>query len=106
MLRKDAAFRWELAQIEQNGPDFREKALEEIQGTAMAGGEGGEIGLGGLGGGGGPSALPSPSPGGGGSGGGGNESLPEFGNPPPEGTEGGPPAEGANEEELQTPPAA
>jgi hypothetical protein len=111
MLRKDAAFRWELAQIEQNGPDFREKALEEIQGTAMAGGEGGEIGLGGLGGGGGPPGLPSAGAGGGGgggAGGGGPESLPDFGTPPPAGTEGGPPAEGGAEaeggEEGPTPP--
>lgn len=101
MLRKDAAFRWELAQIEQNGPDFREKALEEIQGTAMAGGEGGDIGLGGLGGGGGPPSLPTPSAGGGGGGGGGpggGESLPDFGSPPAAGSEGGPPAEGGEEE--------
>lgn len=110
MLRKDAAFRWELAQIEQNGPDFREKALEEIQGTAMAGGEGGEIGLGGLGGGGGPPSLPTPSPsgGGGGAGGAGAEPLPEFGTPPPAGSEGGPPAEGGESggEEAPTPPEA
>lgn len=110
MLRKDAAFRWELAQIEQNGPDFREKALEEIQGTAMAGGEGGEIGLGGLGGGGGPPSLPTPSPsgGGGGVGGAGAEPLPEFGTPPPAGSEGGPPAEGGESggEEAPTPPEA
>lgn len=97
MLRKDAAFRWELAQIEQNGPDFREKALEEIQGTAMAGGEGGDIGLGGIGGGG-PPALP------GGGGGGGGESLPEFG-APPKGGEGAPPsAEGGNESEGENSP--
>lgn len=108
MLRKDAAFRWELAQIEQNGPDFREKALEEIQGTAMAGGEGGDIGLGGLGGGGGPPSLPTPSAGGSGGGGGGpggGESLPNFGSPPPAGSEGGPPAEGG-EEEASPPPEA
>lgn len=107
MLRKDAAFRWELAQIEQNGPDFREKALEEIQGTAMAGGAGGDIGLGGLGGGGGPPSLPTPSAGGGGGGGagpGGGESLPDFGSPPAAGSEGGPPA--AEGEEEAPPPEA
>jgi hypothetical protein len=109
MLRKDAAFRWELAQIEQNGPDFREKALEEIQGTAMAGGEGGDIGLGGLGGGGGgggggPSPLPSPSGSGGGGGGGGkSESLPDFGTPPPPGAEGGPPEAGEAQAENEEP---
>lgn len=108
MLRKDAAFRWELAQIEQNGPDFREKALEEIQGTAMAGGEGGDIGLGGLGGGGGPPSLPTPSAGGGGGGGagpGGGESLPDFGSPPAAGSEGGPPAAEGGEEEAPPPEA-
>jgi hypothetical protein len=106
MLRKDAGFRWELAQIEQNGPDFREKALEEIQGTAMAGGEGGDIGLGGLGGGGGPPSLPSPSSGGGGAGGGGgggSESLPDFGTPPPAGAEGGPPEAGGAQAESEEP---
>jgi hypothetical protein len=113
MLRKDAAFRWELAQIEQNGPDFREKALEEIQGTAMAGGAGGDIGLGGLGGGGGPPSLPSPSGGdsggGGDGGGGGAEPLPDFGSPLPAGSEGGPSAPeagGGEEEEASTPPEA
>lgn len=108
MLRKDAAFRWELAQIEQNGPDFREKALEEIQGTAMAGGAGGDIGLGGLGGGGGPPSLPTPSAGGGGGGGagpGGGESLPDFGSPPAAGSEGGPPAAEGGEEEAPPPEA-
>lgn len=60
MLRKDAAFRWELQQIEQNGPDFREKALEELQSTMDSGGLGGAE-LAGMSGGGGPS-LPSPGP--------------------------------------------
>jgi hypothetical protein len=102
MLRRDAAFRWELAQIEQNGPDFREKALEEMQGTTMAGGETGDIGLGGLGGGGGgPSALPTP----GGGGGGGGSGAPDFGAPPPPGTEGAPPEENAPPEESPASPA-
>jgi hypothetical protein len=60
MLRKDAAFRWELAQIEQNGPDFREKALEELQNTMDSGGFGGAELAGMSGGGAGPS-LPTPS---------------------------------------------
>ncbi len=69
--RKDAALRWELSQIEQNGPNFREKALEELQ-SAM-GGEGLEN-LGGLGGGGGGAGgLPT------GGAGGGDTNLPEFG---------------------------
>jgi hypothetical protein len=72
-LLKDAAFRWELSQIEQNGPDFREKALEEIQAATEGGG--GDLGIGAMGspsgGGGGPS-LPSPS-------GGSDTNLPEFG---------------------------
>jgi len=77
-LLKDSAFRWELAQIEQNGPDFREKALEEMQ---AATGEGGGMpeGIGAMGspgGGGGPS-LPSPGGGGGAS----DTSLPSFGKP-------------------------
>jgi len=67
LMQKDAAFRWELAQIETSGPDFREKALNEMQG-AMEGGEGFD-GLGGAGGG-----LPP--------GAGGDNTLPEFGAPP------------------------
>lgn len=99
MLRKDAAFRWELAQIEQNGPDFREKALEELQGTMAAGGMGDMGGAGGESGGAGPS-LPSMDMGGGGGGGGGGGAAPEikgaevpdFGPPPPgEGAESNPP---------------
>jgi hypothetical protein len=93
-LRKDAAFRWEMGQIEQNGPDFREKALEELQGTMDAGGLGSDMGggmpSGGGGGGGGPS-LPSPdtaAPSGSGAGIEGT-SVPEFGTPPPEASEGG-----------------
>lgn len=86
-LRKDAAFRWELSQIEQNGPDFREKALEELQGTMDAGGLGSDMGGGmpGGGGGGGPS-LPSPTPDSGAPEGASSgiegTSVPEFGSPP------------------------
>ena len=73
-LRRGAALRWELAQIEQNGPDFREKALKEMEGTM--GGEEDFTGLPGMDGGGG-GGLPS-----------GDEGLPAFGNAP-EGAEGG-----------------
>lgn len=80
-LIRDAAFRWEMAQVEQNGPDFREKALEEMQNATA--GEGGMEGLGSLGGGGGGGgggpSLPSPD-----GGGGSDTDLPEFG-PPVEG---------------------
>ena len=87
MLKKDAAFRWELLQIEQNGPDFREKALEELQGTMEAGGgldAGGGIG------GRSPVSLP-PSSGGDDSMGGDmpDASLPEFGDAPEGGDESG-----------------
>jgi len=71
-LVKDAAFRWQLSQIEQNGPDFREKALEEIQ--AATGGEGMPEGIGSMGSpgsGGGSSPLPKPS----------DTNLPSFGEP-------------------------
>ncbi len=73
LMIKDAAFRWQLAQIEANGPDFREKALAEMQSTMEGGGDMGGA-LGALGGGGG---LPT-----GGGGGGDDTSLPEFGAPP------------------------
>lgn len=107
LLRKDAAFRWELAQIENNGPDFREKALEELQGTMEAGAigaGGGGGGGGGLGGMGGPSL---PTPGAGGEGGpapdlgSSDTNLPEFG-PPAPGTTGeeAPTPEGGNEGEA------
>lgn len=89
MLKRDAAFRWDLAQIEQNGPDFREKALEELQGTVEAeGGLGAANAIGGMGSGGGPS-LPSPSNDLGGDVGGDasapsidDTSVPDFGEPP------------------------
>jgi len=67
LMQKDAAFRWELAQIEANGPDFREKALQEMRDTM----DGVGMGLDSMGGGGG---LPS--------GGGDDTSLPDFGSPP------------------------
>jgi hypothetical protein len=107
LLRKDAAFRWELAQIEQNGPDFREKALEELQGTMETGALGAEGGGGGLGGMGGPS-LPTPSAGGaGGADGGGPDlgspdtNLPAFG-PPAPGTTGDAPQGGGEPAPDQT----
>lgn len=73
--RKDAALRWELAQIEQSGPHFREimkQEMAQLQGDigGMGGDMGGELG-GDLGGG---SDL-----GGGGLGGGSDTDLPEFG---------------------------
>ena len=67
MLRKTAALRWELANIEANGPDFREKALEEAE-SAMSGDD--ITGLGDMGGGGG--SLPDAS----------DTDLPDFGAPP------------------------
>jgi len=87
-LRKDAAFRWELGQIEQNGPDFREKALEELQGTMDAGGLGSDMGGG----------MPS-----GGGGGGGGPSLPQPDSSSPSAPEGG--IEGTSVPEFGTPPA-
>jgi hypothetical protein len=108
MLRKDAAFRWELGQIETNGPDFREKAMEEMDATAEAGGAG-DMG-GGMGGSSSPS-LPASTPGGGGgggSGGGSDTSLPDFGTPP-EGTgpeSGGESNAGEGNESPTPPPSA
>ena len=91
LLRKDAAFRWELSQIENNGPDFREKALEELQGTMETGALGAEGGaLGGMGGGGGPS-LPSPS--------GGGDASPDLGSPDTNLPAFGPPAPGTTGED-------
>ncbi len=94
MLRKTAALRWELANIEANGPDFREKALEEAE-AAMSGediaGLGGDMGGGG--------SLPGAS----------DTDLPDFGAPPEGGAEGGaPPAapEGAPQGGGDLPPAA
>jgi hypothetical protein len=79
-LRSDAALRWELGQIENTGPNFRE------QQAAAAGLGGGEA---------------APAPTGGGGGGGGGSEIPEFGGSAPvgseEGTAGGetPPPAGA-----------
>lgn len=101
-LLKDAAFRWELAQIEQNGPDFREKALEEMQ---AATGEGGAMpeGIGAMGppssgGGAGPS-LPSPGKS--------DTSLPSFGKPLDDGgTDSGEDNSGESDEgDLPKPPS-
>lgn len=80
LMQKDAAFRWELAQIEANGPDFREKALAEASG-AMTGDEFG-------GGGGGMPGMGGPG-----------ESLPDFGAPLDSGgeAEAGGNAEGADQ---------
>ena len=76
-LRKDASLSWELQQIINNGPDFRNKLLAE-----PGEGEGGEMGgLGGIGGGGGGSSLPSVP---------GTETPPPFG-PGPENAGGGAP---------------
>lgn len=63
--RKDEAFKWELQQIGQYGPDW--KAAMQNANNQMAGTEGGEGGMGGGGlptGGGGGSALPPPFTGG------------------------------------------
>ena len=103
-MLKDSAFRWELAQIEQNGPDFREKALEEMQ---AATGEGGGMpeGIGAMGppsggGGAGPS-LPSPGKS--------DTSLPGFGKPLDDGgadAEGGDDDTGDSDEgDLPKPPS-
>lgn len=86
-LKKDAALRWELGQIENSGPNFREQAQAAL-------GAGGEEG----------GAAPL---GGGGGGGAGGSEIPEFGGsapisgeaPPEAGAAGTPPEAGA-------PPAA
>jgi hypothetical protein len=70
-LRKDSALKWELAQIEQMGPNFREQLA--AQAGVVPGGEGG--------------ALP-PS----GGGGGGGAGIPEFGGGEAGGEEGAPEA--------------
>lgn len=88
LMQRDAAFRWELAQIEQSGPDFREKALEEMEG--MEGDLGGGLGGGGAG---------APLPGGGGEGG-----APSFG-APPEGEGPGLPGGDEGGDEAPEPPA-
>ena len=40
-LRKDAAFKWELSQIEQGGPNWREAASEGSAGGSESSGDGG-----------------------------------------------------------------
>ena len=74
-LKKDAALRWELGQIEQQGPDFREKLANEMadaMGGGMGGGMGGDLGGGGMG-------PIGGDIGGAGSGPAGDTGLPEFG---------------------------
>ena len=80
-MRKDAELRWEMMQIEQMGPDWREQLAnaEEAQAGAMPGGGGPAGGGGPLGGP--PPAFGPPPPGG----------EPDAGGPP--GPEGGPPGE-------------
>lgn len=89
-LRKDKGFRWELAQIEASGPDWKE--VMAAQGGAMGGAppEGG-MGMGGGGGGGG---MPPPFTGGAAV----TEpgTPPEGAVPPPEGGEAAAPAGGAS----------
>jgi hypothetical protein len=80
-LRVDAALKWELSQIEANGPDFRKQIAAQ---QVSAGGETGE------------SAEGAPNLGGGG-GAPGTEAIPEFGGGAPE-------AGGAAAEPSGTPP--
>jgi hypothetical protein len=96
--RKDAALRWELAQIENNGPNWREvlDAAEQAAGSVEASAMGG-------GGGGGTSPAGIPEFGGGG-GGGSAEAEAEAGESPAEGESA--PAAGAGgegEQATQTP---
>ena len=62
-LRKDKELRWELTQIEQFGPNWKEMAAQQAE--SMAGGEGGAPPEAGGGGGGGGGGLPPAFPGGG-----------------------------------------
>jgi hypothetical protein len=84
-LRKDKELRWELTQIEQFGPNWKEMAAQQAE-AAMAGGEAGAPAEGGGGGGGGGGGLPPEFPGGGAGAGGappeaptGEEETPEAG---------------------------
>ena len=89
-LKKDAALKWELAQIEQMGPNFREILQAQAGGGAEGGaaaGLGGEL-SGGGGGGAGGSALPETPPAGGE-----GEEIPAFGGTAPVGGE-TPPGQG------------
>ncbi len=85
-LRKDAALKWELEQISQTGPNWREHVQAAEQAATTAGGAAG---------GGGTSALPT---GGGGETGPTAAEIPEFGATPPE-------AGAATETPLATPEA-
>jgi hypothetical protein len=57
-LRKDAALRWELAQIDAAGPNWREQQAALAQSAQLAGGGAPAAGGGGLGGGGGSAEFP------------------------------------------------
>lgn len=91
-LRKDKALRWELTQIENGGPDWKE-AMAAGMGGAEAGGE-----MGGGGGGGGMAGMPPPFAG----------PAAEAGAPPEMGGEAGapPPEAGAAPAPEAAPPAA
>ena len=92
-LRKDKELKWELAQIEQMGPNWKEMVAAQAAGTAGA--EAGGMPPAGGGGGGGGGGMPpaftggpaGPEPGG---------APPEGGEAPPEGGEAPPPAGGAS----------
>jgi hypothetical protein len=87
-LRKDKELRWELTQIENMGPNWKQAVAAQAEAGGAPGGGGGAPPSGGMGGG----------MGGGGMGGGGAPPPPEGGEeaPPPEGgAEAPPPAEGA-----------
>lgn len=73
-LRKDKEFKWELAQIEQFGPNWKEQVAAQAEAAAAGGTEGGAPSGGGGGGGG----MPPPFTGGPAAGGGG-EAPPEGG---------------------------
>lgn len=78
-LRKDAALVWEIQNIQQNGPNFREMIGQQVEG-------GGAEAMGGIGGGAGgmPDLGPMPP---------GAEEIPPFGPGGPEAPEGGAPVE-------------
>jgi hypothetical protein len=88
-LRKDAALKWELDQISQTGPNWREHIAAAEQAASAGGGEAMGGGIGGaesaLGGAGGASPIPETTPTGG------TEAAPEGGAPAAE-TGGAPPA--------------
>lgn len=86
-LRKDKELRWELTQIENNGPKWKEALAAGAEAGASGGGA--EGGAGGGGGGGGGASIPPPFTGGAAATGGGEteETAPEAGaaTPPPTG---------------------